>query len=116
MHFPRFSSIRAEILARFPEVRVEILARFSRVRAVCSIRFKRRLQFRLRKRTREKGAKCAHTALQIHMTSDWVPMYSNVFKSAHFCETKAGPKEVFFGDEVVNECWKSGSTNSFFKA
>ena len=45
------------------------------------------------------------------MTSDWVSMYSNVFKSAHFCETKAGPKEVFFGDEVVNECWKSGSTN-----
>ena len=54
----------------------------------------------------------AHTALQIHMTSDWVPMYSNVFKSAHFCETKAGPKEVFFGDEVVNECWKSGSKKS----
>ena len=49
------------------------------------------------------------------MTSDWVPMYSNVFKSAHFCETKAGPKEVFFGDEVVNECWKSGSKVSLKK-
>ena len=25
---------------------------------------------------------------------------------------KAGPKEVFFGDEVVNDCWMSGSKNS----